>query len=47
VVSVVGSLFPIFTVTLAFVLLRERVGRAQAAGVGATLAGVVLISAQV
>jgi drug/metabolite transporter (DMT)-like permease len=47
VVSVLGSLFPIFTVTLAFVLLRERLGRAQAAGVAATLAGVVLISAQV
>lgn len=47
VVSVLGSLFPLFTVALALVLLRERLGRAQAAGVVATLAGVVLISAHV
>lgn len=47
VVSVLGSLFPLFTVALALVLLRERLGRAQSVGVAATLAGVVLISTYV
>jgi drug/metabolite transporter (DMT)-like permease len=47
VVSVLGSLFPVFTVGLALAVLRERLGRAQSTGVAATLAGVVLISAHV
>lgn len=47
VVSVLGSLFPLFTVGLALVVLRERLGQAQAAGVGTTLGGVALLSAQV
>ena len=43
--SVLASLYPIVTVLLAAVVLRERVARAQGAGVVLTLAGVVLISA--
>lgn len=42
--SVLASLYPIVTVLLAAVVLRERVARAQGAGVVLTLAGVVLIS---
>jgi drug/metabolite transporter (DMT)-like permease len=45
VVSVIATLFPVVTVTLALVLLHERLSRAQWAGVGAALAGVVLLSA--
>jgi len=45
VVSVLGSLFPVVTVALAFVLLGERLSRAQSAGVVAALAGVVLLAA--
>jgi drug/metabolite transporter (DMT)-like permease len=44
VVSVVGSLFPVVTVGLAFALLGERLSRAQALGVAAALLGVVLVS---
>jgi drug/metabolite transporter (DMT)-like permease len=44
IVSVLGSLFPVFTVALAAILLGERLSRAQAAGVGAALAGIVLIA---
>ncbi len=47
VVSVLGSLFPVVTVTLAVVLLGERLSRLQAVGVAAALAGVVLVSAHV
>jgi drug/metabolite transporter (DMT)-like permease len=43
--SVLASLYPIVTVVLARVLLAERVARSQEAGIGLTLAGVVLISA--
>jgi len=43
-VSVVGSLFPVFTVGLGVVLLGERLSRAQAIGVSAAMAGVVLIA---
>jgi drug/metabolite transporter (DMT)-like permease len=45
VTSVLASLYPIVTVILARIVLHERVDRAQEAGVVATLAGVVLISA--
>jgi drug/metabolite transporter (DMT)-like permease len=45
VVSVLGSLYPVTTIALAHLVLRERVGRIQQAGVAATLAGVALIAA--
>jgi drug/metabolite transporter (DMT)-like permease len=45
VVSVLGSLYPIVVVTLARLLLSERLGRSQLAGAVAALAGVALISA--
>jgi drug/metabolite transporter (DMT)-like permease len=44
IVSVIGSLFPIVTVGLAFALDRERLSPAQAAGVLAAIVGVVLLS---
>jgi drug/metabolite transporter (DMT)-like permease len=44
IVSVLGSLFPVFTVALAAFLLGERLSRAQAAGVAAALGGIVLIA---
>ncbi|HYF25535.1 MAG TPA: DMT family transporter [Baekduia sp.] len=46
VVSVLGSLFPVVTVALAFVFLHERVSRVQGAGIVATLVGIVLLSAR-
>jgi drug/metabolite transporter (DMT)-like permease len=45
VTSVLASLYPVVTVVLARVVLHERVDRLQDAGIVATLAGVVLISA--
>jgi drug/metabolite transporter (DMT)-like permease len=45
VVSVLASLFPVVTVGLAMVVLRERLGPAQTIGAVGALAGVVLISA--
>ena len=45
VVSVLASLYPVVTVALAWLYLRERLDLSQAAGVAAALAGVVLISA--
>lgn len=45
VTSVLASLYPIVTVVLAHVVLRERIDRAQRIGVLATLGGVALISA--
>ncbi len=45
VTSVLASLYPIVTVLLARIVLGERVDRGQEAGIVATLAGVVLISA--
>ena len=45
VTSVLASLYPIVTVVLARLVLGERVDRSQEAGIVATLAGVVLISA--
>ncbi len=43
VVSVLGSLFPIVTVSLAFAA-GERVSRVQLSGIAAALAGIVLVS---
>jgi drug/metabolite transporter (DMT)-like permease len=45
VTSVLASLYPIVTVALARVVLRERIDRSQQAGVVATLAGIAMISA--
>jgi len=45
VVSVLGSLFPVVTVGLAFVILGERLSRVQSVGVVSALAGVVLLAA--
>lgn len=45
VVAVLGSLYPVVTVALAGVLLRERLGRLQATGAGVALAGIALIAA--
>lgn len=44
-VSVVGSLYPVVTVALAYVILHERLTRTQLAGVVAALAGIAAISA--
>ena len=43
-VSVLASLYPVVTVGLAMLVLRERVGRGQALGAAAALGGVALIS---
>ena len=45
IVAVAGSLYPVTTVLLARSVLRERVARVQALGVGLALAGVALIAA--
>lgn len=45
VVAVLGSLFPVVTVALAFALLGERLTRLQAAGAAAAMAGSVLLAA--
>ena len=44
-VSVLGAVYPVVTILLAFALLRERITRRQMAGVVATLAGISLIAA--
>ena len=44
-VAVLGSLYPVVTVLLAFGMLRERIAPHQMAGAAATLAGVALIAA--
>ena len=44
-VAVLGSLYPVVTVLLAFGVLRERIAPHQMAGAVATLAGVALIAA--
>ncbi len=43
--AVISSLYPAATVVLAVVVLRERVGRAQALGLGLCAAAVVLVAA--
>jgi drug/metabolite transporter (DMT)-like permease len=45
VVSVLATLSPLVTVALAVVLLRERLARSQRVGLGAAMAGVVLLAA--
>ena len=42
--AVLASLFPIVTIALAAIVLRERIASAQRLGVVLTLAGVLLIS---
>jgi drug/metabolite transporter (DMT)-like permease len=44
-VSVLGSLYPLTTVFLAFVVLRERVSGPQGLGAATALAGVGLVAA--
>jgi drug/metabolite transporter (DMT)-like permease len=46
VVSVIASLAPVVIVALAFTLLGERLGRTQAAGAGAAMAGSVMLAAR-
>jgi drug/metabolite transporter (DMT)-like permease len=45
-VGVLGSLYPVVTVVLAYVVLRERLARHQLVGVIGALAGVALIAAR-
>jgi drug/metabolite transporter (DMT)-like permease len=44
IVGVLSSLYPVSTVVLAALLLRERMSRVQLAGVGGCALGVVLIA---
>jgi drug/metabolite transporter (DMT)-like permease len=44
-VAVLSSMYPVITVTLGYVVLRERVFPIQVAGVGLALAGVALLAA--
>jgi drug/metabolite transporter (DMT)-like permease len=45
IISVLASLYPLVTVALAMLVLRERVSRAQLVGVALTFAGIALIAA--
>jgi drug/metabolite transporter (DMT)-like permease len=44
VVAVLGSLFPVVTVILAHLVLRERISRAQRIGVAVALVGVAIVA---
>ena len=44
-VAVLSSMYPVVTVALGYVVLRERIFPIQAAGVGLALAGVALLAA--
>jgi len=44
VVSPVASAFPVFTVLLAKIFLKERIAFGQAAGIGSVIFGLVLLS---
>jgi uncharacterized membrane protein len=44
IVSVLGSLYPVPTVVLAHVVLRERISTTQRIGVGVALAGVAMVA---
>lgn len=44
IVSVLGAVYPVVTVLLAYLLLRERIAKHQMAGAVATLAGIALIA---
>jgi drug/metabolite transporter (DMT)-like permease len=44
IVSVLGSLYPVPTVILAHLVLRERITAVQRLGVGVALAGVALVA---
>ena len=46
VVSVIASLAPVVIVALAFILLGERLGRTQAVGAAAALAGSIMLAAR-
>jgi len=43
-VSVIGSLYPVVTVVLAYVVLHERIARHQKLGVAGALLGVAMIA---
>lgn len=45
VVAVVGSLFPVVTVVLAYLVLHERISRVQRVGVAVALFGVAVVAA--
>ena len=45
IVSVIGSLYPVMTVLLAWLVLHERISRVQLAGVVAAMTGVAMVSA--
>jgi drug/metabolite transporter (DMT)-like permease len=44
-VAVLSSLYPVVTISLAYIYLQERLGRLQKIGAAAALAGAAAISA--